>query len=334
MKKISALFIFLILACMSVKVYAFDVLPVSFANSKEADRVWCATFQLVWNDLIGKFGKINFDYYTPIMAKQLNKQSFKADMLSENSYYKNFGKADLKLKTQIEQDLLDKFNEKSDILNFVDWNCGKYLFYAMLKKDFEFLTPFDELEKEKFGKNETKISYFGINEHSKKQIRENVNVVFYDSPQKFAVSLNTKGNDIIYLYRTDDNKNFDKLYNDMIKKGKSYKDKKISENDELKIPEISLYTEKTFDELKNKRIKGTDIVISDAIETIDFKMNNKGVKLKSEAGIIATTSLAPAIPSRLFYFNDTFVIFLEENGKPYFSLRVDDAAKLNETGRK
>lgn len=341
MKKLLALFVFLTLACLSVKAYTIDVLPVSFTNTKEPNRVWAGTFQLVWNDLADNFGngKITFDFNTPEIAKQLNKQSFKADMLSSDSYYKTWGKADLNLKKQIERDLLEKFNEKSDILDSFDWKSGKYLFYAMLKKDFEFLNPFDKLDKEKFGKNKTKVSYFGINRHTKKMIRENVNVIFYDSPEKFAVSLNTKTDDIVYLYRTDDNKNFDKLYNDMIKKGKNYSAREFLAKDELKVPEISLYTEKTFDKLKNKRVKGTDIVISEAIETIDFKMDNKGVELKSEAGILAKMSLAPApeiTKPRFFYCDDTFVLFLQEKGKdkPYFALRVNDVAELNKTGRK
>ena len=56
-------------------------------------------------------------------------------------------------------------------------------------------------------------------------------------------------------------------------------------------------------------------------------MNNTGVKLKSEAAITAMmTALAPPEEPRMFYFDDTFVVFLKEKGKekPYFALRVYD----------
>ena len=62
-------------------------------------------------------------------------------------------------------------------------------------------------------------------------------------------------------------------------------------------------------------------------------MNNKGVKLKSEAGLTAvTTSLLPPeeLVPRLFYFDNTFVMFLKEKDKtkPYFALRVNDITKF------
>ena len=103
--------------------------------------------------------------------------------------------------------------------------------------------------------------------------------------------------------------------------------------DELKVPNISLFEEKVFEELANKRIMGTNLVINQALETIQFDMNNKGVKLKSEAAMtIMTTSLNPSErPSpRLFYFDDTFVIFLKEKEKtkPYFALRVCNISKF------
>ena len=62
-------------------------------------------------------------------------------------------------------------------------------------------------------------------------------------------------------------------------------------------------------------------------------MDNKGVKLKSEA--VITTKLTSVGPGRLerpryFYFDDTFVLFLIEKGKskPYFALRVHDISKF------
>ena len=109
-------------------------------------------------------------------------------------------------------------------------------------------------------------------------------------------------------------------------------------DDEFKVPNISLYREKSFDEFTNRQIKGTDMMIDKAIETVDFKMDNEGVKLKSEALIM--TKLAAMLPDekikpRKFYFDDTFVLFLQEadKNKPYFALRVKDISLINKTGR-
>ena len=74
------------------------------------------------------------------------------------------------------------------------------------------------------------------------------------------------------------------------------------------------------------------MVINKAVESINFDMNKKGVKLKSEGALTAvTTSLNPEdLSPRLFFFDDTFVIFLKEKNKtkPYFALRVNDIRKF------
>ena len=80
-------------------------------------------------------------------------------------------------------------------------------------------------------------------------------------------------------------------------------------------------------------------MIDQALETVDFKMDNEGVKLKSEAVIATRMSamLPPAkVKPRKFYFDDTYVIFLQEAGKdkPYFAMRVNDVETINKTGRK
>ena len=65
------------------------------------------------------------------------------------------------------------------------------------------------------------------------------------------------------------------------------------------------------------------------MQTVDFKMDNKGVKLKSEAALIMKMSLRPTPKeARKFYFNDTFVLYLIEKDKPYFALRVADVEGL------
>jgi hypothetical protein len=106
---------------------------------------------------------------------------------------------------------------------------------------------------------------------------------------------------------------------------------KFSEDDFLTVPNISLKEETSFDELTNKRLMGSNIIIEQALETVQFDMDNKGVKLKSEAAMtVMTTSLDTSKNPRYFNFNDTFVIFLKEQGKssPYFALRVNDISKF------
>ncbi|MDR1168905.1 MAG: hypothetical protein LBK53_08490 [Heliobacteriaceae bacterium] len=339
MKKIITLL--LIFVMCSGCAFALDVLPLMSSKSEQQDRVWVGTFQLVWNDFSDGIvkGPVQFRGGKSKLAEELNKRDFTADRLSESSYYKTYGAISPDLKAQIETAIKEKFNETSDILGMIDWTpaTGKYLVYAMLKKDFKFLVPFDKLKQEKFGKNREKIQYFGINNKSKGNLRDQISVLFYNSADDFALKIRTEGRDELYLYRTRKDETFDKLYTAMT--AEEYDGfKGFAPKDELKVPDINLYALKSFDELCGRKIKHTKgLIINTALETVDFKMNNEGVKLKSEAAIATAKSILipQELKPRKFYFDDTFVLFLKEQGrdKPYFALRVHDAALVNKTGK-
>jgi len=63
-------------------------------------------------------------------------------------------------------------------------------------------------------------------------------------------------------------------------------------------------------------------------------LDEKGGKIKSEAGMDVTNESAAFVPEdeepRFFYVNDTFAIFLREEGRklPYFAGRIEDITKF------
>ena len=339
MKKLVITFLSLmILSSASVYAAGIEVLPTMQSRSNAQDRVWVGTFQIVWNEFIDNVihMPVRFREGTPASVLELNKQTFTETDLSDNSYYKMTGKVTKRTKKQIAKAIKRKFNETSDILDQIEWNPKeeKLLLYAMLKKDFEFINEFEVLEKAPFGQNQ-EADYFGISKRNK-ELASGVEVLFYNSEDDFAVKLKTKDKDEVYLYKTPSNKAFNYLWQDILKKQASFKGiTRFKDNDELKVPNIKFSEEKIFDEVTNKRIKGTNLYIDKAMETIKFDMNNKGVELKSEAAMSVATCSLPApeelIP-RLFNFDDTFVLFLKETGKssPYFALRVHDITKYQD----
>ena len=115
-------------------------------------------------------------------------------------------------------------------------------------------------------------------------------------------------------------KKLNEYFEDIKTKSDKYDGNKyFGPNDRFKVPEISLYQMTNFKEVEGKSIKGTDFRIDKTIETIDFKMNNEGVKLKSEAAMMMATSAAPGFRPqiRYFYFNKNFVLFLIEKEKMF-----------------
>lgn len=311
-----------------------DILPTMSSKTNVQDRVWVGTFQLVWNDFMDKiaFNQIKFPAGTPVIVNELNKQEFTEEDISSRCYYKYLGNIQKNTKKTIAKAIKRKFNETSDILDQLDLTPSKqrFIVYAMLKKDFKFVVPFDKLGKSAFRNMEAE--YFGISKESQKELDNGVEVLFYDNPSAFAVKLDTKGNDEVYLYKTSNTKTFNYIYEDMLKKESAYKgNKKFAEVDELKIPNLNFFEEKIFEEICGNRVKGTNLTIDQAMESVRFNMDNTGVELKSEAAIIATmTALLPQDEPRYFFFDDTFVVFLKEKNraKPYFALRVHDISKF------
>ncbi len=322
------------------EVNSIEVLPTMNTQSTAQNRIWVGTFQLVWNELTDKIVKapVKFLDFDSQMANNLNQKQFKKSNLNEKSYYVKSGIVSPALKAEIEKNIKSKFHETSDILKMFDftYNPEKIFVYAMLKKDFRFTNAFDKLATGNFGNSQEKVKYFGINDNSNQKLYKNVNVLFYNDDNDFAVKLYTKGKDEVLLYRTNDDKTFDKYYAELNDKTAKYSgDKNFVKNDTLTIPDIKLYQETSFNELEGHQIVGTNMQIDKTIETVDFRMNNKGVKLKSEAAImLRCMSLAPR-EGRDFTFNNNFVLFLIEKNQntPYYAMKVSDVAAINKTGK-
>lgn len=299
-----------------------------------SNSAWCPTFQLVWNDmqdnLVG--GNVKFKEKI-VMVDNLNKQAFKEKDISEEYYYKNFGMMSQTLKEEIEQGIEEKFAEKSDILDMFEWpsepSPDKYFFYSMLKREFEFEKEFKILDNKNFAQTEN-VEYFGVDSATSEEVRNQVSVLYYTSEDEFAVNLQTKQGDEVTIVRAPTGKNFEEILENVETKESKYKGSKIlEETDTLSIPNLDIKALKEYTELENKeftlKTKETAF-IEKAIQTINFKLNNKGGEIKSEAGMSVVKSAMISQEPRNFDCDDSFAIFLTEKDKklPYFAAVIDD----------
>lgn len=210
----------------------------------------------------------------------------------------------------------------------MEWgNPETYVLYAMLKKEFNYLEKFPSLPDNTFGDSKEKVKYFGLEPNTSQDASKNVEILFYNSNEDFAVKLKTQEGEEVYLYRTTgENKSFEENYQEMMNKQSKYTGKSSWEkNDILKIPFIQVNDEINYDELCGRPIKGTNWYIRQALQTIDFELNNYGGSIKSEALIEALKQSMSQV-GREFIFNDDFIVYLKEQDKqqPYFALKVDD----------
>lgn len=309
-------------------------------STMDGNKVWCGTFNLVWNDFMNDVvkGNVEFRDGESELANELNKQSFKVDQLSENSYFKIHGQAmGEDLKNKIQNGIKQKFNEDSNLIDRIDWNDSNgYVLYAMLKKEFNFLEPFSTaMGSMTFNNSEPRIKCFGVDSSNNPIASKNVEVLFYNSEDDFAIKLKTKEGEEVILYKTTgENKSFEESYKEIKKQQINYSGKNtFEENDILRIPFIKVNDEINYDELCGREIKNSNYYIKQALQTIDFELNNVGGSVKSEA-LIDATQKAWTEKSRKMIFDSDFILYLKEESKeqPYFALKVDNTVILLEEG--
>lgn len=332
-----------------------EITVVPTMNDKiTADSSWCGTFQLVWNDMKNEVVKKDIVFTPQIdMVKNLNKEDFNESMLSEDYYFKIYGLKSLKLKEQIEDGIKEKFNQTSDILDDFDWSedglddpnnpdIRRYFFYVMLYRKFEFLQEFDKLDNGNFGDKYKDVEYFGIDKKTKNSVGDQIDVLYYNSKNDFAIIVNTKTDDEVIFCKSPKGDNFNKIYENMNKEASKYTGSKTFKGvDEFKAPKLTFNEKKEYEELANKKFKTADPIydeaeILQAIQTIKFSLDEKGGEVKSEAAIdmimdVTSVGWEPKVDEpRYFYVDNTFAIFLREKGKskPYFAGRVEDITKF------
>lgn len=272
----------------------------STLDEHTVNNLWIGTLDLAWKDLEEKVGgRIELEENIDI-ANELNNSSFSKDMLDENDY----------------------------TINVTRTVTNGYNIETKLNKNLNFLYSFDNFNNDynyTFGKDGNDyIKYFGINNASKEELNQNVEVLFYNGNNDFAVLLNTKEGDKIILYRTDENKSFNEYYEDINnKKGNYNGSTAFEENDELLVPYVNVNGTVAYNELADKIIKNTNgMYISNVIQDVNFNLNESGCNMQSHATM---TTEYLSIGSRYFWFIDTFIIFMKEENSnmPYFALKVD-----------
>ena len=311
----------------------------SLEDEITSNTAWCGTFNLIWNDLKNDLAKQDIIFSPqPKMVDNLNKGTFNTSYLSEESYYKVYGTPTPELKKQIEKAIKEKFNETSSILDDFNWENGQdgdHFLYVMLKKQFEFPKVFTKLENGNFGKYKN-VKYFGIDSSTDEAVRDQVEVLYYNSSSDFAIKLKTKQNDEVIISRGNTENNFGDIFKSITEKSSKYDgSKSFNETDKLKIPKISFNLKQEITEVENKFFtysNGEEHYIETALQTIEFELDEKGGRIKSEAGMMDKLNSAMPEEPRNFFVDDTFTIFLKEEGRdlPYFAAQISDISQVQE----
>lgn len=315
-----------------------------------SDSAWCPTFELVWKDMTSEVAKTDIVFNPQLqIVENLNKSTYNETMLSHEYYYKKYGLKTLELKKEIEEEIKNKFNIKSDILDDFDWNdeslndpdnqgVNRYFFYTMLYREFKYKHEFSILNNGKFNGKYNDVEYFGLKSSSEEKVRKQIQVLFYNSKDDFAVLINTKEGDEVIFYKNPKGSTFESVYNNLTQETEKFEGKTyLQDEDTFKAPIIKFNVKREFTELENKKFETGNpsypiAEIVKAVQTIEFQLDEKGGKVKSEAALDVVNETAYELAEneiRYFEVDATFVLFLREKGKemPYLAVRIDDITK-------
>ena len=180
----------------------------------------------------------------------------------------------------IKTDLKKIRNDKTDYSRLIKYYKRKLVDYGVMK----------EIRKAK----KQNVKYFGIKKKTSEKVREQVKVLYYNSKEDFAIKLLTKSNDEVIISRGNKANTFGKIYAEIKENNENFKGSKNIEEDEIvKIPNIDFKLKKEFNEIEAKPFlfaSGEEYVIEKAVQTIEFSLDEKGGRVKSEAGMTNKTT--------------------------------------------
>jgi hypothetical protein len=307
--------------------------------------IYCSTFQIAWNmlqdSIIREPIRLTGD---PEVAKLLNKQLSTTKDISEDCYVAMVDSLTPAFLDRINEALRQKFGDQAPQEVEVPINPAfpQFLSYAYLYKNLRFATEFERLEAPltfTSSTENTPVKVFGINKYEpyrQPDAGTQVSVLYYEAPWLHRgskgdciISLKSQqANDEIILAEITPEGTLLETLAKVNELAKQSSPDRMAKDDRLQIPVLDFNVKHGFDELVTRYFLNQDWqdwFISGAMQWIRFRLNEKGVVLKSEARTVIAMGME-SMP-RYFIFDRPFLIYLKQkDGKyPYFAMWVDNA---------
>jgi hypothetical protein len=286
------------------------------------DLVYCATFQMAWNELMDKYstGPLKLDREVDYVDF-LNKRDFEKAALSPDCFIALCDTVDSGVIQKIQKELADRFRETSKI-DFSGLEPSAIIAYAFLLRDIKFIQKYCLLDPMDF--KGTKVSTFGLKK-GREDGRHQTKILFYDDPNNFAISIKSKIPDILVLAKIPPEKT---LFETIAKVEQNIRMEPVKDGDILQVPDMAFDLGHHFKEIcgayfLNKEL--SEYFIEDAVQFIKFSLNAEGAVLRSEAAIMSRKCISRPEDPKVMVFNDSFLVYMKShiNTPPYFAAWVN-----------
>ncbi len=305
--------------------------------------IWCATFQMAWDELRAKVGGQVKTTPQPTIVNQLNSMPFNRNALDPATYLAvttgTHPSDTIKLKERVQQ----KFPQlMPQIESLADDGIPDLRLYACLVKSMPFVEQMDRFPKPlsfRHIETSTEVMSFGripgtAQGLGEVVLHEQVVVGDYISDEDFVVILKTVSpqKDEIFLARTKPGGSLQLMWNSIASRLQSPHPHRVHvdlhDAERLEIPILELGLAKQFEELHGVTVEGLGMEnhIGIARESILFRLDETGAELIAEAeSMVVGENGFPEVPfdptkPRRFVFDQPFFIALREKdaSEPYF----------------
>jgi hypothetical protein len=308
----------------------------------EENIVWCASFQLAWNEACTLVEEdLHFEGNEPAMVGVLNKRSFTREHLDRESYVAVAGFVKDDIFGQIDRQLQDTFKGRATPRyvppKTLTPRPQDIVAYSYLFKNLEFPVPFERIGKPLvFGT--TAVPCFGMGEEYKgghAKMLEQLLILDYQSADDFIVELKTKGTqDRFILAKVQPAATLAETIRAVLSRIASANPVQPQMYDVLKVPKLNFDITREYQELENLKLVvknphvARDLRILSALQNIRFQLDEEGVRLRSESHIsFGCAAAAPPPPARhVMVFDKPFLMLLQRRDAdgPYFAMWIEN----------
>lgn len=324
------------------------VASLSAAHPPATSLLWCATFQIAWDQFIKVGGPLTLEG-NPQTAVDLSATPFPANALDDASYVAKLGLGPATIET-IKAELRQKFGSKASpsvLPSTSHVGPDDLVAYAYLFKNLAFETAFTKAPRgmtfgAATGPDEPRYRAFGIFDDTEKwsAVASQVTVWRYQSKDDFIIELKSREKqDRLIVARCKPAATLRETTLQATRAAQAKNPQPALKDDEIvMIPVLNFDITRSYKELTDiPATTATSPVISiaSALQNIRFRLDEQGAVLKSDASMIAVTSEVggnkppPRIP-REFVCNQPFLIMLQREGAdtPYFAAWIDNPELL------
>ncbi|MBN8457888.1 MAG: hypothetical protein J0M04_08620 [Verrucomicrobia bacterium] len=309
--------------------------PVTSAPvEKRGNLIWCATFQMAWDRAKKDFGKPIMLEPASKLADDLNLHPFDPAWVDDKAVFVTGGSAKAGVEQEIAAGMKRLGAGDSELMKDMAPRLmpGDLVFFAALKKDLAFPRPFGRLGNWKLAG--TSVPCFGFSpEHAgADKLREQVKVHHYGGENDFVIELLTKdAAEQLVLARLPERPST--LDSALTATRKHLRDDAPDArwDDLVVIPNMCLAAKSRFSELEGKRVRGNGKTLTQAMQLVDFRMDEQGVRLRSEAAVSFGCAAQPArVEPRRIVVKPPFVIMMKRRAapQPYFAAWVANGEPL------